>query len=62
MIFCEEAFLCGTGAQVSPIIEVDRRPIGNGKIGPLTAKIQKLYFQVVKGEHDKYQSWCSPVY
>ena len=59
---CEEAFLCGTGAQVSPIIEVDRRPIGNGKIGPLTAKIQKLYFQVVKGEHDKYQSWCSPVY
>ncbi len=59
---CEEAFLCGTGAQVSPIIEVDRRPISNGKIGPLTAKIQKLYFQVVKGEHDKYQSWCSPVY
>lgn len=59
---CEEAFLCGTGAQVSPIIEVDRRPIGNGKIGPLTAKIQKLYFQVVKAEHDKYQSWCSPVY
>ncbi|MEE8510926.1 MAG: branched-chain amino acid transaminase [candidate division NC10 bacterium] len=59
---CEEAFLCGTGAQVSPIIEVDRRPIGNGRIGPLTAKIQKLYFQVVKGEHDKYQSWCSPVY
>lgn len=59
---CDEAFLCGTGAQVSPIIEVDRRPISNGKIGPLTTRIQKLYFQVVKAEHDKYQSWCSPVY
>ncbi len=59
---CDEAFLCGTGAQVSPIIEVDRRPINDGKIGPLTTRIQKLYFQVVKAEHDKYQSWCRPVY
>ena len=58
----DEAFLCGTGAQVSPIIEVDRRPLGNGKIGPLTAKIQQLYFQVVKAEHEKYLEWCTPVY
>jgi branched-chain amino acid aminotransferase len=57
-----EAFLCGTGAQVSPIIEVDRRAIGDGKIGPLTAKIQELYFRVVKAEHPKYQHWCAPVY
>ncbi len=62
LYLCDEAFLCGTGAQVSPIIEVDRRPISNGKIGPLTAKIQELYFRVVKAEHDKYQSWCTPVY
>lgn len=58
----DEAFLCGTGAQVSPIIEVDRRPLGTGKIGPVTAKIQKLYFDVVKGNHPKYQKWCTPVY
>jgi branched-chain amino acid aminotransferase len=58
----DEVFLCGTGAQVSPVIEVDRRPIGSGKMGPLTARIQQLYFEVVKGNHQKYRHWCTPVY
>lgn len=58
----EEVFLCGTGAQVSPVVEVDRRPIGTGKIGPLTARIQQLYFDVVRGRHPKYRHWCTPVY
>jgi branched-chain amino acid aminotransferase len=58
----DEVFLCGTGAQVSPVIEVDRRPVGSGKMGPLTARIQQLYFQVVKGDHPKYRHWCTPVY
>jgi branched-chain amino acid aminotransferase len=62
LYLCDEAFLCGTGAQVSPIIEVDRRPLSNGTIGPVTAKVQQLYFQVVKGEHQKYLHWCTPVY
>jgi len=62
LYLADEAFLCGTGAQVSPIIEVDRRAIGDGKIGPLTAKIQELYFRVVKAEYPKYQHWCAPVY
>lgn len=58
----DEVFLCGTGAQVSPVIEVDRRPIGTGKMGPMTARIQQLYFEVVKGNHPKYRHWCTPVY
>lgn len=58
----DEAFLCGTGAQVSPVIEVDRRPVGSGKMGPITARIQQLYFQAVKGDHPKYRHWCTPVY
>ncbi len=62
LYLCDEAFLCGTGAQVSPIIEVDRRTLSAGKIGPLTAKIQQLYFQIVKAEHEKYLEWCTPVY
>jgi branched-chain amino acid aminotransferase len=62
LYLCDEAFLCGTGAQVAPIIEVDRRPLSGGKMGPLTAKIQQLYFQVVKGQHEKYLKWCTPVY
>ncbi len=58
----DEAFLCGTGAQVSPIIEIENHKIGNGKIGHITQKIQKLYFQIVKGENEKYRDWLTPVY
>jgi branched-chain amino acid aminotransferase len=58
----DEVFLCGTGAQVSPVIEVDRRPVGSGKMGPMTARIQQLYFEAVKGNHPKYRHWCTPVY
>jgi len=58
----DEVFLCGTGAQVSPVIEVDRRPVGSGRMGPIAARIQQVYFQVVKGNHAKYRHWCTPVY
>lgn len=58
----DEAFLCGTGAQVSPMIEVDKRPLGTGRIGPITSKIQALYFDVVKGKQKKYAHWLTPVY
>jgi branched-chain amino acid aminotransferase len=58
----DEVFLCGTGAQVSPVIEVDRRPVGSGKIGPVSARIQRLYFEVVKGRHPKYRHWCTAVF
>ncbi|MDE2483970.1 MAG: branched-chain amino acid transaminase [candidate division NC10 bacterium] len=58
----DEAFLCGTGAQVSPMIEVDKRPLGSGRIGPITEKIQALYFDVVKGKRKKYLHWLTPVY
>lgn len=62
LYIAEEAFLCGTGAQVSSIVEVDRRPVGNGRIGPITSRIQQLYFEVVKGRHPKYRHWCTAVY
>jgi len=62
LYLAEEIFLCGTGAQVAPVIEVDRRPVGKGGVGPITAEIQKLYFEVVKGNSRKYLKWCMPVY
>lgn len=58
----DEAFLCGTGAQISPMIEVDKRPLGTGRIGPISTKIQALYFDVVKGKQKKYVHWLTPVY
>jgi branched-chain amino acid aminotransferase len=57
----DEAFFCGTGAQIAPITQFDNRLVGDGKLGPITRKLQNLYFDVVKGKLPKYQSWCTPV-
>jgi branched-chain amino acid aminotransferase len=58
----EEIFLCGTGAQVSPVTSVDHRPVGEGHIGPITARIKDLYFDAVRGRLPAYGDWVSPVY
>ena len=58
----DEAFYCGTGAQVSPIVSVDGRKLGDGNVGPISKELQKLYFDVVKGKVPKYKHWCMPVY
>jgi branched-chain amino acid aminotransferase len=58
----DELFFCGTGAQVSPIAEVDGKKIGNGGMGPLTKKIQEIYFKAARGDDPKYQDWVTPVY
>ena len=58
----DEAFYCGTGAQISPITSVDNRQLGNGQVGPIAKELQKLYFDVVKGKIEKYKHWCMPVY
>lgn len=58
----DEAFYSGTGAQISPIVSVDHRNLGNGEVGPIAKDLQKLYFDVVKGNVDKYKEWCMPIY
>ena len=58
----DELFFTGTGAQVAPVRSVDRRPIGNGKPGPITLDLQKFYFEVVQGKVPEYRHWCNPVY
>lgn len=57
----DEAFFCGTGAQVAPITEIDERPVGTGKTGPITQKLQALYFDVVRNKVPKYSHWCTLV-
>jgi len=57
----DELFFCGTGAQISPIGSVDKRPVGNGEMGSITKKLQELYFRVVKNEISKYSDWCKKV-
>ena len=58
----DELFLCGTGAQVSGVIDLDRRAIGDGRVGPLTQRLSRLYFSAVRGELPKYRNWVTPVY
>lgn len=57
----DEAFFTGTAAEVTPIRELDNRPIGNGECGPITKKLQSLFFDAVNGRNPKYQSWLTPV-
>ena len=59
---CDELLMCGTGAQISPVIEVDRRPVGDGKVGEFTQELQSIYFGAVRGETPKYKDWTIPVY
>src|SRR5207237_8297494 len=58
----DELFFCGTGAQIAPIIEVDRRPIGNGKAGPISTQIKDVYIDICRGDDPKYMKWLTPVY
>lgn len=58
----DELFFCGTGAQISPIVQVEKTKIGKGKVGPVTQRLQEIYFKAVKGEDPKYKKWLTPVY
>jgi len=57
----DEAFFSGTAAEVTPIREVDNRAIGEGSRGPITEKLQSMYFDVVGGKNPKYDHWLSYV-
>jgi branched-chain amino acid aminotransferase len=57
----DEAFFTGTAAEVTPIREVDDRAVGDGTRGPVTARLQALYFDVVHGRVDKYSNWLTLV-
>ena len=57
----DEAFFSGTAAEVTPIRELDNRPIGSGTRGPITKELQSLYFDIVHGRVDKYQDWLTLV-
>ena len=57
----DEAFFTGTAAEVTPIIQVDDVKINNGKPGDITKKIQKIYFDLIRGKVDEYSNWLTQV-
>ena len=61
LYIADEVFLCGTGVQVSPVIEVDHRPVGSGKVGPISRLVRDRYFDAVRGRLPEYSHWLTPI-
>ncbi|MBS1112736.1 MAG: ilvE [Nitrospirae bacterium] len=61
LYIADEAFFSGTAAEVTPVRELDGRVIGAGRPGPITRKIQSVFFDIVKGKNKKYESWLTKV-
>ncbi len=57
LYIADEIFLTGTAAEITPIRELDHRKIGSGKPGPITQKVQSLFFDLVKGKNKKHSDW-----
>ncbi|MEA3346079.1 MAG: branched-chain amino acid transaminase [Chloroflexota bacterium] len=58
----DEAFFCGTGAQVTAIASVDHRSVGTGGLGSVVRQLREVYFGAVRGKLPRYRSWLTPVY
>ncbi len=59
LYIADEAFLTGTAAELTPLREVDNRVIGNGKPGPVTKKLQDVFFSIVHGKDSRYKNWLT---
>lgn len=57
----DEMFLCGTGVQLSPVVELDHRPIGGGAVGPITRQLSEAYFAAVRGKDSRFAHWLTPI-
>ncbi len=61
LYIADEMFLCGTGVQVSPVIEIDHRKVGSGAVGPIGRLIRDRYFAAVRGQLEAYRHWLTPI-
>jgi branched chain amino acid aminotransferase apoenzyme (EC 2.6.1.42) len=62
LLIADEIFLTGTAAEVTPVLEVDGKLVGNGKPGPITMRLRELYQKIVMGLDSRYKNWLTPVY
>jgi len=58
----DEAFLCGSGYEITPILSIDRFPLGTGEVGPITKKLSRAYMDLVRGVDKRHSEWRTPVY
>lgn len=62
VFLCEEVFLTGTAVQITAVTRVDHRKVGNGQMGPITARLRDIFQDVVRGRNPAYRDWITPVY
>ncbi|MEO6044904.1 MAG: branched-chain amino acid transaminase [Tepidiformaceae bacterium] len=60
LYIADEIFMTGTAAHLTPIVEVDRRIVGNGRPGPITSQLSSLFFDCIRGKNEKYSTWSTP--
>ena len=61
LYIADEMFLCGTGVQISPVVEIDHRPVGSGSIGPVGRLVRDHYFDAVRGRLPEYSHWLTEI-
>ncbi|MYH40411.1 MAG: branched-chain amino acid transaminase [Chloroflexi bacterium] len=62
LYIADEIFMTGTAAHVTPVTEVDRLPIGDGRPGEMSVELQRRYFAAITGELPRYRDWLTPIY
>ncbi|MGQ4808446.1 Branched-chain-amino-acid aminotransferase [Candidatus Entotheonellaceae bacterium PAL068K] len=62
LYIADEAFVCGTGAELQAIGSIDHYDIGNGDIGPIVTRLESLYHDIVRGRESRYAAWRTPIY
>jgi branched-chain amino acid aminotransferase len=62
LYLADEVFLTGTAAHITPVGELDSRPIGDGGVGPITMSLRELYVDIIRGNNPKYINWCSEIF
>ena len=59
---CDEAFLCGSAMEITPVLSIDKYPVGNGETGSVTNTLHKLYLDAAQGKNEKHKDWVTPIY
>jgi branched-chain amino acid aminotransferase len=59
LYIADEIFFCGTGVELQPVVSVDHRPVGNGKVGRVAGTLVERYASVVRGQDERYLEWCT---
>lgn len=59
---CEEAFLCGSAMEITPVLSIDKYIIGDGSTGKITKELHLTYLDIARGKLKQYENWVTPIY